>query len=57
MNPAVFLADLHLTMNKAVKNLVDYCRIELAEALRMCSLLSCKGYGDGKSTWKNREGF
>jgi N-acetylglucosamine-6-phosphate deacetylase len=27
-----------LTMGKAVKNLVNHCNIELAEALRMCSL-------------------
>jgi N-acetylglucosamine-6-phosphate deacetylase len=27
-----------LMMNKAVKNLVEFCSIELAEALRMCSL-------------------
>jgi N-acetylglucosamine-6-phosphate deacetylase len=27
-----------LTMNKAVKNLVEHCNVELGEALRMCSL-------------------
>jgi N-acetylglucosamine-6-phosphate deacetylase len=34
-----------LTMNKAIKNLVDHCEIELEEALRMCSLYPAKVIG------------
>ena len=35
---AGILSGSALTMNKAVKNLVDFAGIELGEALRMCSL-------------------
>lgn len=35
---AGILSGSALTMNKAVQNLVNHCNIELAEALRMCSL-------------------
>ncbi len=34
-----------LTMNKATKNLVDHCCIELDEALRMCSLYPARVMG------------
>jgi N-acetylglucosamine-6-phosphate deacetylase len=34
-----------LTMMKAVKNLVQYCAIDLDEALRMCSLYPAKLLG------------
>jgi N-acetylglucosamine-6-phosphate deacetylase len=34
-----------LTMNKAAKNLVDHCGIDLEEALRMCSLYPAKVMG------------
>lgn len=37
-----------LTMNKAVKNLVDYAGIELGEALRMCSLYPAKVINEDK---------
>jgi N-acetylglucosamine-6-phosphate deacetylase len=34
-----------LTMKKAVKNLVEYCDVELEEALRMCSLYPAQVLG------------
>src|SRR5258706_862062 len=34
-----------LTMNTAVKNLVDHCKIDLREAIRMCSLYPAKVIG------------
>ena len=39
---AGILSGSALTMNKAVKNLVDFAGIELGEALRMCSLYPAK---------------
>ena len=39
---AGILSGSALTMNKAVKNLVDFAGIELGEALRMCSLYSAQ---------------
>lgn len=46
-----------LTMNKAVKNLVDHCGIELDEALRMGSLYPAKVMGMEKESGKIKKGF
>jgi len=46
-----------LTMNKAVKNLVDHCRIDLAEALRMCSAYPAKMIGMEDQLGKIEKGF
>jgi len=46
-----------LTMNKALKNLVDHCRIELDEALRMCSLYPAKVMGMEKEAGKIEKGY
>ncbi len=46
-----------LTMSKAAKNLVDYCRIELAEALRMCSYYPAKVMGMENQLGKIEKGF
>ena len=46
-----------LTMNKAAKNLVDYCRIDLAEALRMCSYYPAKVMGMENQLGKIEKGF
>ena len=37
-----FLSGSALTMNKCVKNFVEYCDIKIDEALRMCSLYPAK---------------
>jgi N-acetylglucosamine-6-phosphate deacetylase len=46
-----------LTMNKAVKNLVDHCAIELEEALRMGSLYPAKAIGMEKEIGKIEKGY
>jgi N-acetylglucosamine-6-phosphate deacetylase len=46
-----------LTMNKAVKNLVDHCRIDLDEALRMCSLYPAKVMGRGNELGMIKKGY
>jgi N-acetylglucosamine-6-phosphate deacetylase len=46
-----------LTMNKAVKNLIDHCGIELEEALRMCSLYPAKVIGRENELGKIEKGF
>jgi N-acetylglucosamine-6-phosphate deacetylase len=46
-----------LTMNKAVKNLVDHCRIELDEALRMCSQYPAKVLGMENGLGKIENGY
>jgi N-acetylglucosamine-6-phosphate deacetylase len=46
-----------LTMNKAVKRLVDHCKIELGEALRMCSLYPAKVFGIENEAGKIQKGY
>jgi len=46
-----------LTMNKAVKNLVDFAGIELGEALRMCSLYPAKVVGLERELGKIEKGY
>jgi len=46
-----------LTMNKAVKNLVDHCRIDLDEALRMCSLYPAKLIGMENQLGRIEKGY
>ena len=46
-----------LTMNKAVKNLVDHCRVEPDEALRMCSLYPAKVMGMENELGKIKKGY
>ncbi|MGC4035556.1 MAG: N-acetylglucosamine-6-phosphate deacetylase [Chitinophagaceae bacterium] len=46
-----------LTMSKAVKNLVQHCNIDLAEALRMCSLYPAQVMGLQNSLGKIEPGF
>jgi N-acetylglucosamine-6-phosphate deacetylase len=46
-----------LTMNKAVKNLVDHCRVELNEALRMCSFYPAKVMGMENELGKIKKGY
>ncbi|MBO9660603.1 MAG: N-acetylglucosamine-6-phosphate deacetylase [Chitinophagaceae bacterium] len=46
-----------LTMNKSVQRLVSYCEIELAEALRMCSLYPAKVMGMQNQLGKIESGF
>jgi len=46
-----------LTMNKAIKNLVNYAGIELGEALRMCSLYPAKVMGLEKELGKIEKGY
>jgi len=46
-----------LTMNKAVKKLVDHAGIELDEALRMCSLYPARVFGIENEAGKIGKGF
>ena len=46
-----------LTMNKALKNLVNHCGIELAEALRMCSLYPAQVMKMDNMFGKIRKGY
>lgn len=46
-----------LTMNKAMKNLVDHCGIEWDEAIRMCSLYPAKAMGMEKELGKIEKGY
>jgi N-acetylglucosamine-6-phosphate deacetylase len=46
-----------LTMNKAAKNLIEHCKIELGEALRMCSLYPAKVIGKEKELGKIEKGY
>jgi N-acetylglucosamine-6-phosphate deacetylase len=46
-----------LTMKKAVQNLVEFCDIELDEALRMCSLYPAQVLGVDKELGKIEVGF
>lgn len=46
-----------LKMNKAVYNLVNYCNIDLAEALRMCSLYPAQVMGMDKKLGKIQKGY
>jgi len=46
-----------LTMIKAVKNLVEYCDIEMDEAIRMCSLYPAKVLGMDHQLGKIGKGF
>jgi len=46
-----------LTMNKAVKKLVDHAGIELNEALRMCSLYPARVFGIENEAGKIGKGF
>jgi N-acetylglucosamine-6-phosphate deacetylase len=46
-----------LTMNKAVKNLIDHCAIELEEALRMGSFYPAKALGMEKEIGKIEKGY
>jgi N-acetylglucosamine-6-phosphate deacetylase len=46
-----------LTMNKAVKNLVDHCRVDLDEALRMCSLYPASVMGMQNESGKIKKGY
>jgi N-acetylglucosamine-6-phosphate deacetylase len=45
-----------LTMNKAIKNLVDYAGIKPDEAIRMCSLYPAKAIGMEKDLGRIRKG-
>jgi N-acetylglucosamine-6-phosphate deacetylase len=51
------LSGSSLTMNKAVKNLVDYCGIGLKEALRMCSLYPARVINMQKQLGKIEKGY
>lgn len=46
-----------LTMPKAIDNLVNYCNIELSEALRMCSFYPAKVLGLQNELGKIEKGF
>ncbi len=46
-----------LTMNKAVSNLVEYASIDLAEALRMCSLYPARVMNLHHSLGKIEKGY
>ncbi len=46
-----------LTMIKAVKNLVQHCNIELAEALRMCSLYPAQVFGIDNELGRIKKGY
>jgi N-acetylglucosamine-6-phosphate deacetylase len=46
-----------LKMNKAVYNLVNYCNIELGEALRMCSLYPAQVMGLDNKLGKIQKGY
>ncbi|MDP4262692.1 MAG: N-acetylglucosamine-6-phosphate deacetylase [Bacteroidota bacterium] len=46
-----------LTMNKALKNLIDHCGIEWDEALRMCSLYPARALGMEKELGKIEKGY
>jgi N-acetylglucosamine-6-phosphate deacetylase len=46
-----------LTMAKAVKKLVDNCRVELGEALRMCSLYPARVFGTTSDMGKIEKGY
>lgn len=46
-----------LKMNKAVKNLIDHCGIDLDEALRMCSLYPAKVISMENKLGKIQKGF
>lgn len=46
-----------LKLNKAVQNLVNYCNIDLAEALRMCSLYPAQVISRDNKLGKIQEGF
>ena len=54
---AGILSGSALTMNKAVKNLVDHAGIELGEALRMCSLYPAKLAGMGDTMGRISAGY
>lgn len=51
------LSGSSLTMNKAVKNLVQYCRVPLDEALRMCSLYPAQVMNMHDSLGKIEKGY
>ena len=51
------LSGSSLTMNRAVKNLVDHAAVELAEALRMCSLYPAKLMGLGNAIGRISPGY
>jgi N-acetylglucosamine-6-phosphate deacetylase len=46
-----------LTMNKAVRNLVTYCNVEIGEALRMCSLYPAQVMNMHHSLGKIKTGY
>jgi len=54
---AGILSGSALTMNKAVKNLIDHCGIELDEALRMGSLYPAKVMRMEKEAGKIKKGY
>lgn len=54
---ANILSGSALTMAKAVHNLVNHCRIELGEALRMCSLYPARVLGIDDSMGKIEKGY
>jgi N-acetylglucosamine-6-phosphate deacetylase len=54
---AGILSGSALRMNKAVQNLVNYVKIELSEALRMCSLYPAKVLGIQNKLGKIEKGY
>ena len=54
---ANILSGSALTMNKAVKNLVDFTGIELGEALRMCSLYPAQAMKLDSALGRISEGY
>lgn len=54
---AGILSGSALTMDKAVKNLVTHCGIELGEALRMCSLYPARAIGLEQQVGKIETGY
>jgi len=51
------LSGSNLSMNKAVKNLVDNCGIETGEAIRMCSLYPARVIGMENQLGKIKKGY
>ncbi len=54
---AGILSGSALTMNKAMKNLIDHCGVERREALRMCSLYPAKVMGMENELGKIEKGY
>lgn len=54
---AGILSGSALTMHKAMLNLVNYCKIEMGEAIRMCSLYPARVVGLDHELGKIQKGY